>query len=111
MIASAVTLNNSRVLRTIECAEIRLEPSYLFDLHEGQKFWEGKWVNKKQADAFRPLSENELKKGWKVLQEEFHDHTKNVCGAVTKAPIAYLMSDRLIPLPEDYDNKDDYADF
>ena len=49
--------------------------------------------------------------GWKVLREDFHDHTKNVCGAVTKAPIAYLMRDRLIPLSEDDENKDEYADF
>ena len=32
-------------------------------------------------------------------------------GAVTEAPIAYLMRNRLIPLPEDDDNKDEYADF
>ena len=52
-----------------------------------------------------------MKKGWKVLREEFHDHTKNVRGSVTKTPIAYLMHDRLIPLPEDDDNKYEYADF
>ena len=34
-----------------------------------------------------------------------------MCGAVTKAPIAYLMRDRLILLPEDDDNEDEYADF
>ena len=55
--------------------------------------------------------ENDLKKGLKVLQEDFHDHTKNVRGAVTKAPIAYLMRNRLIPLPEDDDNEDEYSDF
>ena len=32
-------------------------------------------------------------------------------GTVTKAPIAYLMRDRLILLPEDDDNEDEYADF
>ena len=32
-------------------------------------------------------------------------------GAVTKASIAYLMSDRLILLPEADDDKDGYADF
>ena len=32
-------------------------------------------------------------------------------GAVTKAPIAYLMRDRFIPLPDDDDNEDEYADF
>ena len=37
VIAAAVTLNASRVLRTIECAEIRLDLSDLFDLHEGQQ--------------------------------------------------------------------------
>ena len=58
-----------------------------------------------------PLSENDLKKGWKVLREDFHDHTKNVRGAVTKAPITYLMRDRIIPLPEYDDNEDEYADF
>ena len=62
-------------------------------------------------DAFRPLSENDLKKGWKVLREDFHDHTKNVRGAVTKAPIAYLMREWLILLPEDDDNEDEYSDF
>ena len=62
-------------------------------------------------DAFRPLSENDLKKGWKVLREDFHDRTKNVRGPVTKAPIAYLMRDRLIPLPEDDDDEYEYADF
>ena len=62
-------------------------------------------------DAFRPLLENDLKKGWKVLREDFHDHTKKVRGAVTKAPIAYLMRDRLIPLPEDDDVEDEYTDF
>ena len=36
VIAAAVSLNASRVLRTIECAEIRLDPSDLFDIHEGQ---------------------------------------------------------------------------
>ena len=106
VIAAAVALNASRVSRTIECAEIRLDPSDLFDLHEGQQLLEGQWVNKEWADALMPLSENDLKKGWKVLQEDFHDHTKNVRGAVTKAPIAYLVRDRHIPLPED----DDYED-
>ena len=62
-------------------------------------------------DAFRPLSENDLKKCWKVLREDFHDHTKNVRGAITKAPIAYLVCDRLILFPEDEDNEDEYADF
>ena len=54
---------------------------------------------------------NDLKKGWKVLREDFHNHTKNVRGAVTKAPIAYLMCDWLILLPEDDDYEDEYADF
>ena len=67
VIAAAVPLNASRVLRTIECANIRLDPSDLFDLHEGQQLFEGKWVNNEWADAFRTLSENDLKKGWKVL--------------------------------------------
>ena len=111
VIAAAVALNATRVSRTIECAEIRLDPSDLYDLHEGQQLLEGQWVNKEWADAFRPLSENDLKKGWKVLKEDFHDQTKNVRGAVTKAPIAYLMCDRLILLPDDDDNEDEYADF
>ena len=111
VIAAAVALNASLVLRTIECADIRLDPSDLFDLHEGQLLLEGQWVNKELADAFRPLSENDLKKGWKVLREDFHDHTKNARGAVTKVPIAYLMRDRLILLPEDDDNEGEYADF
>ena len=34
VIAAAVALNASRVLRTIECADIRSERSDLFDLHE-----------------------------------------------------------------------------
>ena len=72
---------------------------------------EGQWVNKEWADTFSHLSENDPKKGWKVLREDFHDHTKNARGAITKAPIAYLMRDQLIPLPEtDYD-EDKYADF
>ena len=78
MIAVDVALNASCVSRTIECAEIRLDPSYLFDLHEGQQLLEGQWVNKEWANAFRPLSENDLKKGWKVLREDFHDHTNNI---------------------------------
>ena len=32
-------------------------------------------------------------------------------GAVTKAPIAYLMRDRLILLPEADDDEDEYANF
>ena len=67
VIAAAVALNASCVSRTIECAEIRLDPSDLFDLHEGQQLLEGQWVNKEWADTFRPLSENDLKKGLKVL--------------------------------------------
>ena len=109
--AATVALNASCVFRTIECAEIRLYPSELFDLHEGQQFLEGQWLNKEWADTFKPLVENDLKKGWKVLREDFHDHTNNVRGAVTKAPIAYLIRDRLIPLPEDDDNEDEYDDF
>ena len=106
VISAAVALNAYRVSRTIECADIRLDPSDLFDLHEGQLLLEGQWVSKEWADTFRPLSENDLEKGWKVLIEDFRDHTKNVRGAVTKAPISYLMRDRLIPLPEDDDNKE-----
>ena len=34
-----------------------------------------------------------------------------MCGAVTKAQIAYLMRDRLIPLPEADDNEDEYSEF
>ena len=98
MIAAAVALNASRVSCTIECADIRLDLSDLFDLHEGYQLLEGKWVNKEWTDTFRPLSENDPKKGWKVLRDDFHDHTKNVRDAVTKAPIAYLISNRLIPL-------------
>ena len=41
VIAAAVALNASGVSRTIECAEIRLVLSYLFDLHEGQQLLEG----------------------------------------------------------------------
>ena len=67
VISAAVALSASRVSRTIECADIRLNPSDLFDLHEGQQLLEGKWVNKEWADLFRPLSGNDLKKGWKVL--------------------------------------------
>ena len=63
VVAAAVALNASCVSRTIEYAEIRLDPSDLFDLHEGQKLLKGKWVNKEWADAFRPLSEYDLKKG------------------------------------------------
>ena len=37
VIAAAIALNASRVSRTIECAEIRLDLSDLFDLHEGQQ--------------------------------------------------------------------------
>ena len=88
-----------------------MDQSDLFDLHEGQQLLEGQWVNKEWADASRPLFENDLKKGWKVLREDFHDHTKNVRGAVTKAPIAYIMRDWLILLPEDDDNEDEYSDF
>ena len=99
VISAAVALNASCVLRTIECADIRFDSSDLFDIHEGQQFLDGKWVNKEWADTFRPLSENDMKKGWKVLREDFHDHTKNVRGAVTKALIAYLMRNRIIPLP------------
>ena len=91
VIAAVVALNASHVLRKIECAEIRMELSDLFDLHQGQKFLKGQWVNNKWADAFRPLSENDLKKGCKVLRKDFHDHTKNVRVAVTKSLIAYLM--------------------
>ena len=87
LIAAAVTLNDSRVPCTIECVEIKLDLSDLFDLHEGQQLFEGKFVNKEWADAFRPLSKNDLKKGWKVFREEFHDHNKNVRVAVTKPPI------------------------
>ena len=68
MIAAAVALNASRVSRTIRCADIRSEPSDLFDLHAGQLLLEVQWVNKEWADAFRPLLENDLKKGWKVLR-------------------------------------------
>ena len=56
MIAAAVTLNASDVSCTIECADIRLDPSDLFDLHEGKLLLEGQWVKKEWADAFRPLS-------------------------------------------------------
>ena len=67
VIVAAVDLNASRVSRTIECADIWLDPSDMFDLHEGQQLLEGQWVNKEWADTFRPLSENDLKKGWKVI--------------------------------------------
>ena len=46
VIVAAVALNASCVSRTIECADIRLDPSDLFDPHEGQQLLEGKWVNK-----------------------------------------------------------------
>ena len=46
VIAASVALNASRFLRTIECAEIRLDPSDLFDLHECQKLLEVQWSNK-----------------------------------------------------------------
>ena len=46
VIAAAVALNASRVSRTIEYADIRSEPSDLFDLHECQKLLEVQWSNK-----------------------------------------------------------------
>ena len=36
VIVAAAALNTSCVLRTIECADIRLDSSDIFDLHEGQ---------------------------------------------------------------------------
>ena len=63
LIAVAVARNASRVSCTIECAEIMLYPSDLFDLHEGQQLLEVQWVNKEWADTFRPLSENDPKEG------------------------------------------------
>ena len=63
VIAAAVSMNASPVSRTIESVEIRLAQSDLSDLHEGQPMLEGKWVNKEWAEPFRPLSENDLKKG------------------------------------------------
>ena len=63
VIAAVVALNASCVSCTIECADIRLDQSDFFDLHEGQELLERQWVNKEWADAFRPLSENDLKKG------------------------------------------------
>ena len=55
VIAATVALNASRVSLTIECAEIRLDPSDFFDLHEVQKMLQGQWVSKEWADAFRTL--------------------------------------------------------
>ena len=55
VIAAAVALNASRVSRTIECEEIRLDPSDMFNLHEGEIFLEGQWFNKEWAEAFMPL--------------------------------------------------------
>ena len=46
VITAAVSLNDSRVLRTIQCAGIRLDPPDLFDPHEGQKLTEEQWVNR-----------------------------------------------------------------
>ena len=46
VILAAVALNASHVSRTIKFADIRLDPSDLFDLHEGQQLLEGQWVNK-----------------------------------------------------------------
>ena len=111
VIAAAFALNASHVLRTIESAKIRLDTSDSFDLHDGQKLMEGQWFNNGWAEAFRSLSGNDLKKGWKVLREDFHDHTKDVRGAFTKALIAYLMRNRLILLPEADDDEDEYTDF
>ena len=67
VIASIVARNASRVSRTIECADIRLDPSDLFDLHEGRKLLERQWVNKEWADAFSPLSENDLPTLFQVI--------------------------------------------
>ena len=63
VIAGSVALNYSCVSHTIKCAEIRLDSSGLFDLHDGQQLLEGQWFNNEWADAFQPLSENILKKG------------------------------------------------
>ena len=41
LIAGAIDLNASRVSRKIECADIRLDPSDLFELHEGRLLLEG----------------------------------------------------------------------
>ena len=57
VIAAAVALNASCVSRTIECADIRLDPSDLFDLYEGQQLLEVQWDNKEWEGAFRILSE------------------------------------------------------
>ena len=110
VVAAGIVLDHSRVSRTIKCATIILTPPDLFDHHKNQMMMENEWVNKYMAESFKPLNESNLKEGWKVLYEVFVERAKSVHGVVTKAPLAYLLRARIIPLAEGDNDANEYAD-
>ena len=99
VIAAAIVLNAPRVLRTIECAEIRFPCQIFLTSIRISKCWKYSGSTKNGRTHSGPCQKMAPKNGWKVLREDFHDHTNTVRGAVTKATIAYLTRNRLILLP------------
>ena len=50
--------------------DIKFPPYEMFDLHENQMTMETEWDNTTMAEAFKPLTEKDTKKGWKSVCDD-----------------------------------------
>ena len=82
----------------------------MFDLHESQLTMETNWDNASMSDTFKPLTQNDTRRGWKAVFDDFEERVKSVRGKVSHVQLTYLMRDDLLPLPHLDDPSDEYTD-
>ena len=68
------------------------------------------WDHKTIMSKSSSFTKKKLKKEWKVHAAKFCISAVGVCGINTRALLAYLMRDQLIPTDEVDDDADDYPD-
>ena len=111
LVLATVFNNSTRVSRPIGPLDIQAPPNDLFDLHESQYTMEVGWDTVSMADSFKPLTNNDTRRGWKPVFDEFEERAKTVRGKVSHVQLNYLMREELLPEPHAEDPSEDYVDF
>ena len=83
----------------------------MFDLHENQLNMETEWDNTTMAETFKPLTDKDIRKGWKSVYDVFVERVKSVRGLVAHVPLTYFMHTDLHPKNAALDPSEGYVDF
>ena len=103
VIVSTVANNTTCVSRSLVCAKVMKPDSSQFEKQETQRLMEEDWDNKTAVAKFAPLPEKEREKGWKYHSMTFRATSAGIRGINTRAPLAYLLREDLIPGDETTD--------